>query len=253
MQVTTHWITETGSRDYNDDSCADANLMAGRCIIVADGAGGHKGGAVASKLVVDSVLLHLASAPTWDDGALLAALDAASASVHWRQNEDRGISEMSSTAAVLCIDAVAGRARWTHLGDTRILFFRRGNIEQLTRDHSVVQSFIDAGVYDGEMATGRPDRSVLYAAIGAEGETRPTVGSRTDLEDGDAFLVCTDGVWDTIREETITTLLNLAGSVEEWVSSIASVVRTTAKEKQDNYSAVGVWIGSPEQITVIKV
>jgi PPM family protein phosphatase len=253
MQITSHWFTDTGSRDYNDDSCADANLMAGRCIIVADGAGGHKGGAVASKLVVDSILLHLAAEPNWDDKTMLAAIDAASASVHWRQNEDTALSEMSSTVAVLCIDAVAGWARWTHLGDTRILFFRRGIIEKLTRDHSVVQSFIDAGVYDGEMATGRPDRSVLYAAIGAEGETRPPVGSRLELQDGDAFLVCTDGVWDTIREETITALLNLAGSVEEWVSSVASVVRTTAKDKQDNYSAVGIWIGSPEQTTVIKV
>ena len=253
MRVTSHSTTDIGSRDYNDDSCADADLMAGRCVIVADGAGGHKGGAVASKLVVDSVLLHLASAPVWDDRTLLAAVDAASAAVHVRQRDDAATAEMSSTVAVLCIDGAAGAARWTHLGDTRILFFRRGVVEQLTRDHSVVQSFIDAGVYDGEMAGGRPDRSMLYAAIGAEGETRPAVGSRDNLEDGDAFLVCTDGVWDTIREETITTLLNISASVEEWVSSIASVVRTTAKVRQDNYSAVGVWIGSPEEVTVIKV
>ena len=147
---------------------------------------------------------------------------------------------MSSTVAVLCIDAVAGWARWTHLGDTRILFFRRGDIEQLTRDHSVVQSFIDAGVYDGEMAyrPPGPQRALRRNRCGRGNAADGRHRVRT-CEDGDAFLVCTDGVWDTIREETITTLLNLAGSVEEWVSSIASVVRTTAKEKQDNYSAVG--------------
>jgi PPM family protein phosphatase len=253
MQVTCHWTSDTGARDYNEDSCADGNLTAGCCAIVADGAGGHKGGAIASKVVVETVLRHLGSAQAWDEPTLLAAIDAASAAVHARQREDATMSEMSSTVAILCLDAAARSACWTHLGDTRILFFRRGVVEQLTRDHSVVQNFIDAGVYDAEVAGGRPDRSVLYAAIGAEGETRPTVGSRQALEDGDAFLVCTDGVWDTIREETITALLNIAGSVEEWVSSIASVVRTTANEHQDNYSALGVWIGSPEQVTVIKV
>jgi len=63
MDITTFALSERGSRDYNEDAHGDAELMAGRCVIVADGAGGHRGGGVASKLVVESALLYLASAP----------------------------------------------------------------------------------------------------------------------------------------------------------------------------------------------
>lgn len=250
MQVTTFAVSGQGARAHNDDAHADAELLAGRCVVVADGAGGHRGGAVAAQVVTEAVLLRLANASHWDDAALLAAVDAASRAVHRRQEESPTLAEMSATTVVLCLDHGGATARWTHLGDSRLLHFRRGVVEPLTRDHSVLQSFADAGLALDDDAL--PARSVLYAAVGAEGDTRPVVGMRTDLVDGDAFLLCTDGVWDTVPEHELERLFALAGSVEEWVTSIGAAVDRAAKPNQDNYTAVGVWIGSPEVITVIK-
>jgi serine/threonine protein phosphatase PrpC len=252
MQITTFAACGQGARDHNDDTFADADLMAGRCLVVSDGAGGHRGGAIAARIVTDSVLLHLAQAPQWHDDTLRAAIDVASAAVHQRQQENPSLGKMSATVAVLCLDAGARVARWTHLGDTRVLFFRRGVCEQLTRDHSVLQSFADAGLLESMGRDEGPDRSVLYAAVGAEGDTRPAVGMRADLEEGDAFLICTDGVWDTLTTAAIERLLGLAGSVQEWVQSVGAAVRAAKRSNQDNYTALGAWVGSPAEITVIR-
>jgi serine/threonine protein phosphatase PrpC len=249
--ITSFAVCEQGRRDYNDDTFADADLMAGRALVVSDGAGGHRGGAIAARVVIDQVLLHLAKAPQWTDRTLTDAVDAASVAVRRRQSEDRALSKMSATVVVLCLDVGAGVARWAHLGDSRAYLFRRGIAQQLTRDHSVLQSFADAGLLDS-MGGGQPDRSVLYAAVGAEGETRPEVASRDDLEEGDAFLLCTDGMWDTVPVGDCERLLGFAGSVQEWVESIAAAVRAAASPTQDNYTVLAAWVGSPTEITVIR-
>ncbi len=251
MRITTFAVCEQGAREYNDDTFADADLMAGRALVVSDGAGGHQGGAIAARVVTDHVLLHLAQAPHWHDDTLRAAVDAASSAVRRRQQEERALAKMSATVVVLCLDAGARLARWAHLGDTRLLLFRRGTAEQLTRDHSVLQSFADAGLLES-MGDSHPDRSVLYAAVGAEGETRPEVGMRADLEEGDAFLICTDGVWDTLPSASIERLLGFAGSVQEWVESIAAAVKAAARPGQDNFTAIAAWFGSPTEVTVIR-
>lgn len=252
MMLTTFAICQQGGRDHNDDTFADVDLMAGRALVVADGAGGHRGGAVAARTATDAVLLHLASAAQWSDQALREAVERAGAAVHRAQVENRTLKDMSSTIVVVCLEAFTGTARYAHLGDSRALHFRRGLSRQLTTDHSVVQSFIDAGLANPVDGAG-VDRSVLYAAIGAEGDTKPVVRALDGLEDGDAFLLCTDGVWDTVPQKEIERLLGSAGSVQEWVESIADAVRRAGRRNQDNFTALGAWLGSPAEITVIKV
>lgn len=252
MQITTFAVSGSGSREHNEDAYADAELMAGRCAIVADGAGGHRGGAIASRLTVDTVLLSLASVQTWNEAALVAAIDAAGVAVRQRRDEQELESEMASTVAVLCVDVKARIARWAHLGDTRIMYFRGGAGTLLTRDHSIRQSLVDASlVSEISLKTG-PTRSALYAAVGTEGDTRPRVGECSTLEEGDAFLLCSDGVWDTIDATRIANLLDRAVSAQRWVESIGSAVQQEAKPQQDNFTALGVWIGSPSDATVIR-
>jgi serine/threonine protein phosphatase PrpC len=196
--------------------------------------------------------LCLAAAPFWNEAALVAAIDAAGAAVRQHRDEQRMRSDMASTVAILCVDAKAGAARWAHLGDTRILFFRRGSTQLLTRDHSIRQSFVDASLVSGDAPDTGPNRSALYAAVGAEGDTRPGVGECSTLDDGDAFLVCSDGVWDTVDAARMASLLEHADSARQWVHAIGSAVRDAAKAQQDNYTAVGLWIGSPDEVTVVR-
>lgn len=250
MLITTSTIARQGSRDYNEDAHGDAELMAGRCIVVADGAGGHRGGAVASRIVIDSILLNLASVAAWTEEAMTAAIDAAGAAVRERQQQESLLREMSSTVALLCIDASSATARCAHLGDTRILLFRGFDALQLTRDHSVLQSLKDAGLIDASGGTARVDRTTLYAAVGAEGDIRPVVSGPIDLEEGDAFVVCTDGTWDTLSAEAMIAELQASTDVEEWVARMAGAVERAAKPNQDNFTIAGIWLGTRDQTTI---
>jgi len=251
MRIETYAISRVGSRAHQDDAVGDADLVAGRCAVIADGAGGPRGGAIASKVATEAILLNLASARSWSTERLEEAIAAASKSVKKHQDATPQMSEMSTTVVVLCLDPDGRRAFWTHVGDSRLFHFRRGVGAQLTRDHSVLQSFEDAGVV--LPGSAKPDRSVLYAAIGAEGDLKLVVDSREDLRDGDAFLMCTDGVWDNVSLMEMERLLQESTTVEEWVRGVAETVAGAHRESQDNYTALGVWLGSPEQTTITRI
>lgn len=251
MKIETYAISRVGTRTHQDDAVGDADLVAGRCAVIADGAGGHRGGAIASKVATEAILLNLANARRWAPERLEEAIAAASRSVKKQQEANPNMAEMSTTVVILCLEPDGRKAYWTHVGDSRLFHFRRGVGTQLTRDHSVVQSFEDAGVVLPGMA--RPDRSMLYAAVGAEGDLKLVVDAKEDLRDGDAFLLCTDGVWDTVPLDSIERMLQESVSVEEWVRAVADAVAGAHKESQDNYTALGVWVGSPEQTTITRV
>ena len=250
MDVRRAAFSRPGSRETNQDSVGEATLSAGQCFIVADGAGGHRGGAVASRLVVDKIIATLGGETAFGADVLRTAIAAASAELNAHQKLDVALSNMSSTVAVLCVDGAGETAWWGHLGDSRIYHFRRGIIESTTKDHSVVQSLIDAGVYKSGDVRGHLDRSLLFAAIGSEGDTLPTLAGPVTLQDGDAFLLCCDGVWEGLHEQQMETLLRRSGSVEEWSAAIEHAVFAQDKPNQDNFSAIAIWIGSPEAITV---
>ena len=108
MHITSFAVCEQGSRDYNDDTFADADLMAGRALVVSDGAGGHRGGAIAARIVTDQVLLHLAKAPQWTENTLRDAVDAAStASVNVPSVHCGAFARCSSTWSVTTRAAMA--------------------------------------------------------------------------------------------------------------------------------------------------
>jgi serine/threonine protein phosphatase PrpC len=251
MRITTYAVSRVGSRAHQDDAVGDADLVAGRCAVIADGAGGHRGGAIASKVATEAILLNLASARRWSAERLEEAIAAASRSVKRQQEAHPQMSEMSSTVVILCLEGDGRKAFWTHVGDSRLFHFRRGVGTQLTKDHSVLQSFEDAGVV--LPGSSKPDRSVLYAAIGAEGDLKLVVDSKADLRDGDAFLMCTDGVWDNVSLMEMEQLLQEATTVEEWVRGVTDRVEQMHRESQDNYTALGVWLGSPEQTTITRL
>jgi PPM family protein phosphatase len=170
-----------------------------------------------------------------------------------RQEREAALATMSATVAALLVDPAGRNAVWGHLGDSRILHFRRGALHAVTRDHSLVQRLVDAGYVAADRIADHPNRNVLYGALGAEGDTQPTVErEHVALRDGDAFLLCTDGFWGRIESSEIEEQLRLSGSVDEWLDGMRRAVAEGMRGGEDNYTAVGVWIGSPAEVTVSK-
>ena len=253
LEVTSASVTGVGGRSANEDALGQAAPAYGSCYVISDGAGGHFGGAIASRLVIEAVLAEVDRADAFSADVLERGFARAESRIAEQQREEASLATMSATVAALLIDSSGRRAVWGHLGDSRILHFRRGVLRTVTRDHSLVQRLVDAGYVPAERAIEHPNRNLLYGALGAEGETRPAIEREpVVLGDGDAFLLCTDGFWAHVEQEQIEEQLRFAGSVNEWLEGMQNTVSAGMQSGADNYTAVGVWIGSPAEVTVSK-
>ena len=156
---------------------------------VADGMGGHFAGDIAAETIVDS-LRRLADDPArFDDDRVETILAAAGRDIHAVASGSTRVS--GSTVVALHIDGAQGTLFWA--GDSRAYRARRGRLEQLSRDHSLVQELIDAGALSPDLAERHPQAHVITRALGASPEVAIERRSVT-VEPGDLYLLCSDGL-----------------------------------------------------------
>lgn len=242
MQIEVSVLSNPGGRERNEDACGFWTGGGGSFCVVSDGAGGHGGGDVASKLAVRMILGAFQDAPACTGAAIDAALRAAHDAIVAQQRADGRTAAMRATATVLAIDTVHRTAAWGHVGDTRLYCFRGGRVVAQTKDHSVVQKMVDAG-YLGQSALRESDqRSRLFAALGHDEDFVAAIADAPfSLQDGDVFLLCTDGFWEYVDEAAMATALGCAASPADWLRAMEREVVERGREGQDNFSAVAVW------------
>jgi protein phosphatase len=182
-------------RRHNEDSyVVDPPMFA-----VADGMGGAKAGEVASGLAA-AALKEAATDGKSGEERVTQLIQEANRRVFRRANEDREASGMGTTMTVALVED--GRVVFGHVGDSRAYLIRGGSIEQLTDDHSLVAELVRSGRLTPEEAEVHPQRSVITRAVGTE----PDVDVDTftiEPEDGDLFLICSDGLTDMVDDGTI--------------------------------------------------
>lgn len=239
LQITV--LSKTGGRSVNEDAYGFWSNENTCCCVMSDGAGGHSGGAVASKLAVREVLEWFQRTPECSAGAIGAALRRANAAIVAMQAASPDYARMRATIVVLAVDSMRGMAIWGHLGDSRLYCFRGRHIILQTRDHSVLQSMVDAGYLQSAELRGAPQRNLLLAALGDGAECAPAIAATAfPLRDGDVFLLCTDGFWEYVDEAQMEGALAAATSTEEWLLLLESRVVAGGIDGQDNYSALVV-------------
>ena len=159
-------LSEAGGRRYNEDACGHWNSERHLVCVLADGAGGHGGGDVASRLAVRELIGRFAHKPATDAAALGALVHEINRALIGQRVSGTPNADMHSTVVCLVIDYVARRAHWAHAGDSRLYWFRRAQLLGRTRDHSLVQSLVDAGVIGEGDLRRHPQRSELRSALG---------------------------------------------------------------------------------------
>lgn len=171
--------------------------------VVADGLGGHAAGEVASRLAVDTVVEHFRRTQARPSRqALRTAVRAANAALL----DASGTSERHGMATTLTAMAIAGhQAVIAHVGDSRAYLLRKGEVVQLTSDHSQVGEMLRRGLLSPDQAARHPARSVLTRCLGRE-LVVPVDLTTVDTADGDIFLICTDGLWDLVGRDEISAL-----------------------------------------------
>lgn len=243
-------ISEVGDRQSNQDALGHARQDDLSCFVVADGVGGREGGDIAATIVIESVLDSFLQDSSFSNRALRSYLDFAVVQVAVRKDEEQGLENMSATVAALLIDQKNRCAYWGHMGDTRVYLFRAGKMHGVTRDHSVVQQFIDAGYNTPDQLRTHPQRNALFAAIGAEGESVPEViPAPVELLDGDAFLICTDGLWEWIEEAQMESILAASGDAQQWLQALCAAAAdnsSASPKSRDNFTAFAIRLACPD-------
>lgn len=245
-------LSEPGGRKYNEDACGYWSSDRQFCCVLADGAGGHGGGDVASRLAVESLLARFSRTPSTSGPELSQLVRQTNQAVLDGRTSGTILEQMHSTIVCLVIDFVDGRTDWVHSGDSRLYWFRDGHLLERTRDHSFVESLVDAGLIRPEETRGHPKRSVLRSALGNEDEELELGGSTSSriTAGGDVFLLCSDGVWEYLPDETLESLLRLARTPEEWLAAIEDGICDATKElkSHDNYTALTIWLSGAAEV-----
>jgi serine/threonine protein phosphatase PrpC len=245
MQLDVAVLSERGGRTENQDACGRWMGESAAYFVVCDGAGGHLGGAVASKLALAETLASLRAGESCTAQALEAAMRTANEALVREQQVQTQYAQMRATIVALAIDLKRGGASWGHLGDSRLYCFRDRSIVAQTRDHSVVQTLVDAGYLQPRELRTSPERSKLLSALGDADRFEPAVAAESfALAAGDKFLLCTDGLWEYAQESEMEEAIGECPSAQEWLRALERFVLARGKRKHDNYSAIAVWVNS---------
>lgn len=218
-------------RKNNEDAfCVRA---ADGLFVVADGMGGHENGEWASAAIVDT--LQVTPLPDDFDAAsqaVAAALHRANATIH-AEARARDLQMGSTVVALLIRD---GRFAVLWVGDSRAYLRRDGQLVRISHDHTQVQEMIDRGLLTVEDAEGHPMSHVLARAMGVRDVVEVDVIA-DEIESGDVFLLCSDGLMARVEDEEIATVLGEADAD----TRVQRLVKLTLDR------------GAPDNVTVITI
>ena len=197
-----HGITDTGVRRMqNEDALALREFGKDALFVVADGMGGHDAGEVASGIAVETVERTVRDGREGGEHPLMLvtrAVQQANAAVR-SEAMGRG-SNMGTTLTVALV--VDGTAHIASVGDSRVYWFANGSITQITKDHSLVAKLVELGKLTHEEARTDPRSNLLLRTIGSE-ETVVVDAFQVPLSRGGTLLLCTDGLWGEVSDETM--------------------------------------------------
>ncbi|MCZ7375601.1 protein phosphatase 2C domain-containing protein [Micromonospora taraxaci] len=183
-------------------------LHAGTWLVaVADGMGGMAAGDLASALTIDAVAPLDVETP---EDALVAALEGAIALATSRIRqavaEDPERQGMGTTLTALLFARTGSCLALAHVGDSRAYLFRDGVLKQVTRDDTFVQMLVDQGVITPDQASSHPRRAVVTQALQGD-EVSPSYATMVPRA-GDRWLLCSDGLSNVVRPDTLTEVLS---------------------------------------------
>jgi|RhiMetdeSRZDD1v2_1073273.scaffolds.fasta_scaffold212590_2 serine/threonine protein phosphatase PrpC len=188
-----------GVREENQDRLTSFQSPFGHLFVLADGMGGHKGGALAAGIATSMLPQILRSLPasTPAPDALVQSIDRLNTViVDEGRSSGSDVEGMGSTLVVLLVRHTpdGALAIGAHVGDSRIYFLRNDRLFCLTRDHTMVRDLLDAGALTPEQAVDHPQASVLTRALGREGPVAVDLTSWMQVQVDDMFLLCSDGL-----------------------------------------------------------
>jgi serine/threonine protein phosphatase PrpC len=227
-------------RDNNEDSVVVDNEN--QLVVLADGMGGYNAGEVASAMATSFVKAELgrwllegghdASARELKR-AMEICIDNANRSIFNASNANTSYAGMGTTMVMGVF--IGSRAMIGHVGDSRCYRFRAGSLQQLTRDHSLLQEQIDAGLITEEQAKFATHKNLVTRALGVEDTVLLEVNEYR-VESDDIYLFCSDGLSDMVSDERLAVILQEENTLELKSSSLVDAANGSGG--RDNISVI---------------
>jgi len=219
-------------REGNEDSA----YAGPRLLAIADGMGGHAAGEVASAVAISAIApLDQQDLTSSDDmlDALAAAVSSARNTLHDMSISDPAVEGMGTTLTALLW--AGAEVAVCHIGDSRAYLLRDGDLYQITRDHTLIQSLVDEGRLSPAAAANHPQRSLIMRALQGSTEADPDLAMHEALM-GDRYLLCSDGLTDVVGDEAVHGILSSVPDAEQAVNQLI---------------ALAIRNGGPDNITCI--
>jgi PPM family protein phosphatase len=221
-------------RSHNEDAFVTGDN--GRVAVVADGMGGAAAGEVASRIFVETaaeILSRKRSSEKETVELVQKAFSLANTKIleYARANPQcRGMGCTAEAIAFFQHRYVVG-----HVGDSRTYLFRQGKLKQITKDHSFVQEQIDQGFITDAEARNHPHRNITLRAVGIDERLSVDIVSG-EVEPGDCFLLCSDGLTDMLDNPAIEGILSRSLDIFQQVENLIDLARSAGGH--DNITVV---------------
>ena len=229
MTPDSYAFTCIGGREENQDAHGIRQEGDALIAVVADGLGGHSDGALASARAVERLLGQWQPETAWDQEKLTELVQTAHQAILNLQRERN--SSAKSTAVLLILEGE--RAFWAHTGDSRLYRLRDGEIASVTEDHSVAYMKYRAGEITRAQIASDEDQSSLLRALGSSLRWKPQT-AESGLLPGDAFLLCTDGLWEYVTDEEILIDRLKAENARDWAERMLLRAAERIPDNNDN-------------------
>ncbi len=234
-------LSDLGKTRPNNEDFATTELYNDYAILIlADGMGGHSGGEIASDIAVKSAMEYIKSKLEKNLSSkeilsvLREAVKKANEEVYKASENDKELFGMGTTIDICVIKEKD--VFIAHVGDSRVYkITKKGEIEKITRDHSLVEYMVETGAITPEEAAHHPQKNIITRALG----TNPLVEAdtfTTQIDKSDKLLLCTDGLTNMVEEERIADLLSQSKSPDSAAKSL--VEEANKKGGTDNITVI---------------
>lgn len=242
MKFSVFQVSRKGGRVNNEDRMGYAYTRESGLFVLADGMGGHPEGEVAAETAV-KVLAEMyqkeAKPVVKDVAAFLSTALMAAHHTLIRYASDKGMLDTPRTTIVALV-VQGNSATWVHCGDSRLYLVRDGALVARTFDHSFLEQH-RAGI----ISVAHQNRNILFTCLGSPTKPLIDVTGPVPLLQGDKFLLCSDGLWDSLAEADIVKELS-AQSVSQAVPVLVDKALEQAGARSDNVSAIAMEWETPD-------
>ncbi len=231
-------------RTINQDSIYVSTNPIGKLnnlFIVADGMGGHKAGDVASKLAIEKFVKFVCTTHMSDPANILdAGILAINKEVYDMANSSKDYDGMGTTFVAATV--TDNHVYIANVGDSRLYLISK-HIQQITRDHSLVEDMVKMGIIEKDDARTHYKKNVITKAIGvSEGKTATPDIFEIEVSDSDKLLLCSDGLTNMVSDYEIGKIVDESDSIEDAVLTL--IDQANENGGKDNISAIIAQINS---------